>query len=60
MIFNAERGSWSVSSSNGESIPNFVSRLELGELSISVEGQPKNGDKFFIEVTDTSGADMEF
>ena len=58
MIFNAERGSWSVSSSNGESIPNFVSRLELGELSILVEGQPKNGDKFFIEVTDTSGADM--
>ena len=58
LIFNAERGSWSVSSSNGEPIPNFVSRLELGELSILAEGQPKNGDKFFIEVTDSSGADM--
>ena len=58
LIFNAERGSWSVSSSNGESIPNFVSRLELGALSILAEGQPKNGDKFFIEVNDTSGADM--
>jgi flagellar hook-associated protein 1 FlgK len=58
LIFNAERGSWSVSSSNGEPIPNFVSRLELGELSIMAEGQPKDGDKFFIEATDTSGADM--
>jgi len=58
LIFNAERGSWSASSSNGEPIPNFVSRLELGELSILAEGQPKNGDKFFIEVTDSSGADM--
>ena len=58
MIFDAELGSWSVFSSNGEPIPNFVSRLELGELSIMAEGQPKDGDKFFIEVTDTSGADM--
>ena len=58
MIFDAKLGSWSVSSSNGEPIPNFVSRLELGELSIMAEGQPKDGDKFFIEVTDSSGADM--
>jgi len=58
MVFNAETGSWSVSSGTSEPTSDFVSRLELGELSVMVEGQPKNGDKFVIEVTNSAASDM--
>ena len=58
MIFNEKSKSWSVTSSSGSSVENFSSRLNLDGLSVLVQGQPKDGDKFTLGLSNSSASNM--
>ena len=59
MLFDGTIGAWSVSSSNGVSISNFKSKLELSGLTVMVQGEPKDGDKFSLEISRNIASNMK-
>ncbi len=58
IVFSSARSSWGVTSSDNKAIENFNSTLKLNGMTISVQGEPKDGDKFSIEMSDTTAANM--
>ena len=59
LLFDGTIGAWSVSSSNGASISNFKSKLELSGLTVMVQGEPKDGDKFSLEISRNIASNMK-
>ena len=59
MVFNEELDAWKITSSNGASIQDFNSHLEVSGLTIMVQGKPKEGDKFSLEVTSSNASNMK-
>ena len=58
MVFSSERGAWGVTSSNGKAVKDFNSNLDLSGLTVIVQGKPNNGDRFSIDISDTTAANM--
>ena len=58
MVFSSERGTWGVTSSNGKAVEDFNSNLDLSGLTVIVQGEPNNGDKFSIDISDTTATNM--
>ena len=58
MVFSSERGTWGVTSSNGKAVKDFSSNLDLSGLTVIVQGEPKNGDNFSIDISDTTATNM--
>ena len=59
MVFNEKLDVWKIASSNGASIKDFNSKLEVSGLTIMVQGEPKDGDKFSLEVTSSNASNMK-
>ena len=59
MVFNEKLDAWKITSSNGASIQDFNSHLEVSGLTIMVQGKPKDGDKFSLEVTSSNASNMK-
>ena len=58
MVFSSERGAWGVTSSNGKAVKDFNSNLDLSGLTVIVQGKPNNGDRFSVDISDTTAANM--
>ena len=59
MTYNGSVGAWSVSSSNGASAPDFSSKLELSGLTVMVQGEAKDGDKFSLDISRNIASNMK-
>tara|TARA_B110000211_G_C14092427_1_gene559959 strand:+ start:5468 stop:9811 length:4344 start_codon:yes stop_codon:yes gene_type:complete len=56
--FDANKNIWNVTGGGDVSIPDFKSRLEIDGLTIEVQGPPKHGDTFNLDLSDTQASNM--
>ena len=58
LVFSSERDAWGVTSSNGKIVKDFKSNLDLSGMTVITQGEPRDGDKFSIGISDTTAANM--
>ena len=58
VAFDGDSETWKLSTEPQDISSQFESNLELMGLSLMIEGTPRNGDSFSVEISDASAADM--
>ena len=57
--FDGNNSVWSVSGAGDQSISDFKSHLQLDNLTVEIQGNPKHGDKFVLNISNDDASNMQ-